>query len=101
MIDYCKTVIYKLVCKDESIKDIYVGYTTNIKDRIRVHRDVCLHSIHRSHNQKTYRFIRNNGGWTNWTYEIIEIYACNSKEKARNREKFWFEALKPTLNTNK
>ena len=100
MIDYNKTIIYKLCCKNTAITEIYIGYTTNLKGRIGVHRRVCIYNIHKSHNQKPYRFIRENGGWDNWTFEILEEFSCNSKIEARNTEKVWFNKLKPTLNTN-
>ena len=32
-IDYSKTIIYKIVCKDINIKDCYVGSTTNFTNR--------------------------------------------------------------------
>jgi len=100
VVDFKNTVIYKLCCKDENIKNIYIGYTTNIKDRMGVHRRVCLYDTHKSHNQRTYTFIRENGGWDNWTYEILEEFPCNNKIEARNKEKEWFDKLKPELNTN-
>lgn len=101
MINYSKTMIYKLYCKDENVTKIYIGYTTNIKDRMGVHRRVTLYNTHKSHNQKTYKYIRENGGWDNWAYEILEEFSCNNKLEARNKEKEWFEKLKPELNTNK
>ena len=100
-IDYSNTVIYKLYCKDENVKDFYIGYTTNIKGRMKVHKSVCLFDYHKSHNQKTYRIIRENGGWDNWKYEIIESYKCNNKEEAKERERYYFRELKPSMNTNK
>ena len=102
MIDYSKTVIYKLYCKDETIKEVYVGYSTNIKDRISVHRRVCIYDNHKSHNQNTYRFIREHGGWTNWTYDILEEFSCTSKEEAKEKEREWFGRFEgQLLNTNR
>lgn len=101
MPNYTKTTIYKLYCKDPSITKIYIGYTTNLKDRLCVHRRVCLFPKHKSHNQRTYRFIRENGSWDNWTYEILEEFSCNNKTEARTKEKEWFDILKPELNTNR
>jgi predicted GIY-YIG superfamily endonuclease len=101
MIDYSKTIIYRLYCKDTSIKEIYVGYTTDLRGRLKVHRSVCLVNTHKSHNQRTYTFIREHGGWDNWTYEILEEFSCNSKTEARNKEREWFDKLQPELNTNK
>lgn len=30
--DYSKTVMYKLVCKDTNVSEIYVGHTTNVEN---------------------------------------------------------------------
>jgi len=30
-VDYSKTIIYKIVCKDLSIVDLYVGHTTDLE----------------------------------------------------------------------
>ena len=32
-VDYQKTFIYKLCCRDPTITDIYVGHSTNFKQR--------------------------------------------------------------------
>ena len=32
-IDYSNTHFYKIVCKDLGIKELYVGHTTNFKNR--------------------------------------------------------------------
>ncbi len=63
-----KAVIYKICCKDNSIKDCYVGQTNNFKKRQKEHRNrICpddktcyRHKL--SRNQfKFYNFIYNNG----------------------------------------
>lgn len=100
-VDYRNTVIYKIMCKDENVKDIYVGYTTNIIDRIKVHRRVSKNPLNKSFTSKPYRVIREHGGWDNWMVKILEEYPCSSKIEARKRENFWFNILQPSLNTNK
>ena len=40
-IDYSKTIIYKLCCKDINITDIYVGHTTNFIKRKNEHKSDC------------------------------------------------------------
>jgi len=39
--DYSETIIYKLVCKDSSIKDTYIGHTTNFVQRKNSHKISC------------------------------------------------------------
>jgi hypothetical protein len=40
-IDYSKTIIYKLVCNDLSITDVYVGSTTSFVKRKYLHKSLC------------------------------------------------------------
>ena len=41
-IDYSKTVMYKIVCKDLNIKDLYIGHTVNFRQRKHDHRRHCV-----------------------------------------------------------
>lgn len=98
--NYSNTIIYKLFCKDTNIQNIYIGYTTNFKDRINVHRRCCNNSANKSYNMRMYEFIRNNGGWDNWTFDILQTISCSSKLEARENEKKWMRYYNPGLNTN-
>lgn len=99
MIDYVKTIIYKICCNDETIKECYVGHTTNFKQRKIEHKYACCNENSKSYNCKVYSFIRGNGGFDNWKFIEIEKFPCNSKEEAHMRENYWFFNLKATLNT--
>ena len=74
-----KGVVYKLYCKDLAIKEIYVGSSMNINQRIDCHKNVCNNSHSIDYNMKVYKFIRANGGWFNWAYDILE--ECEVKDK--------------------
>ena len=39
--DYSKLVIYKIVCEDSKVEDIYVGHTTDFNNRKNVHKQDC------------------------------------------------------------
>ena len=94
-IDYSKTIIYKIVCNDLNIKDLYVGSTTNFRARKNKHKSSCNSQT----TYKIYEVIRANGGWDNWTMLEIEKFSCQDNNEARTRERFWYEQLNPTLNT--
>jgi hypothetical protein len=98
--DYSKVIIYKLVCNDISVDDLYVGHTTNFTQRKNHHRICCNNENRRGYNRKVYEFIRNNGGWDNWSMIHIEEYNCNNKREAETKERFWIEVLKSNLNCN-
>jgi hypothetical protein len=95
---YSKTVIYKLVCNDPNIKEIYVGSTCNFTRRKSKHKSRCNDVNDKAYNQKNYQFIREHGGWENWSMVIIEKYPCNDNIEKRIRERYWYELLNGQLN---
>lgn len=98
--DYSNTIIYKLCCKDTTISDIYIGHTTNFNQRKNNHKRNCCTYYSENHNSNVYKFIRNYGGWDNWSMIQIEEFKCNNSREATMRERYWIDLLKPTLNTN-
>jgi hypothetical protein len=91
--------MYKIVCRDLNIKDLYVGHTVNFRQRKHSHyRRVNIDD--EKMNMKVYQFIRANGGWNNWEMVEIEKYSCNDSNEARTRERYWYELLQATLNNN-
>ena len=65
-INYGNTDFYKIVCKDISIPDIYVGHTTNFRIRKNGHKTCCNNEASNNYHQHVYKFLRENGGWENW-----------------------------------
>ena len=61
-IDYSNEMIYKLVCNDLNVKDCYVGYTTNFKNRKHTHKNTCNNPNVECHNMPVHKCIRSNGG---------------------------------------
>ena len=94
-IDYSKTILYKIVCNDINIKDVYVGQTTDFTRRKWAHRSTCNILTEKI---KLYDTIRNNGGWENWAMIEIEKYPCIDSNEAHARERYWLETLNATLN---
>jgi hypothetical protein len=97
-IDFSKTIIYKIVCKDANINDIYIGHTTDFTRRKYDHKSHCNNEKNKSYNLPLYKFIRENSNWSNWDMIQIEQYPCNDVNEARARERYWIEELKPSLN---
>ena len=98
-IDYQKVIIYKLVCNDLSVKDLYVGHTTDFTNRKKLHKQCCLNPTNLKHNLKVYKMIRENGSWDNWSMIEIEKFACKDENEARARERHWYEELQATMNS--
>jgi hypothetical protein len=99
-VNYSNTIMYKIVCNDLNITDSYIGHTTDFKSRKYQHKNRCNNENNKKYNLKVYQYIRNNGGWDNWSMIMIEEYDCNSKLEATKRERKLIEELKATLNYN-
>ena len=94
-IDYSKTIIYKIVSIDLNIKDVYIGSTTNFKERKSSHKR-CSKSVGAC--LKVYKTIQLNGGWDNWEMIEIEKYPCLDHNEATKRERYYYELLNANLN---
>ena len=68
------SVIYKIYCKDENIKDCYIGSTNNLKNRKWKHKSDCNNINSKNYNFKVYVFIRANDGWDNFDFIILEQF---------------------------
>ena len=97
--NYQNGVQYKIVCKDPTITDCYNGSCCSFKDRKQNHKATSLNPNCIGYNFKVYQFIREHGGWDNWTFLQIEEYPCKSKQELVLRERHWFDIIKPTLNS--
>lgn len=95
-IDYSYCVMYRIVCNDINIIDCYIGHTTNLAQRRYGHKNDYKHHSDR----KLYRFIREHGGFENWSVIQIEEYPCDTyDDDAVMRERYWIEHYKATLNS--
>ena len=100
-IDYSKTIIYKIVCNDLNITDVYVGHTTNFIKRKARHKSDCNNINGKAYNYKIYTIIRDNGGFENWSMiEIEKFQDCNDINEASARERYYYVLLNAKLNTN-
>ncbi len=99
-INYANTIMYKIVCNNLNIPDMYIGHTTNFKTRKNQHKNCCNNKSQTNYFLNIYQFIRDNGGWNNWTMIKIEDYPCNSLLDATKRERELLEEFKPNLNYN-
>ena len=98
-IDYSKTIMYRIVCKDPTITDCYVGSTTDFKSRKSAHKGNCNNEKSKKYNIYVYKFIRDNGGWDNFDMIEIEKYNAKDKPEQSKRERYWLETYGATLNT--
>jgi hypothetical protein len=98
-VDYSNTIIYKIYCNDENIKELYVGHTTNFVQRKYAHKQSSININMRENNTKLYKTIRENGGWDNWSMEIVNFFNCENQQQAKMKEQEYFISLNATLNS--
>ena len=63
--------IYRIFCKDENIKDCYVGSTRSFSRRKSQHFTINRYPTRPAYNYKIYKCIRENGGEDNWEMEKL------------------------------
>ena len=73
--------------------DCYIGKTKNVKARMVLHKYYSKSSTY-----KLYEFMRANGGFENFEYEILETNI--SEEPGVNKERYYYDLYKPSLNSN-
>ena len=97
-----KSTIYKICCKNSAITDCYVGRTIDVTSRLQQHKTCCYNNKKQAYNYKLYKAIRENGDFQNWNFIEIETIEHDKKDTlpARERESFWYNELKATLNNN-
>lgn len=66
-----QSVVYRIRCVDPNVQNFYIGCTNNLKKRLSRHKNNCENNLNPKHNIRLYRFIRANGGFANWTFEIL------------------------------
>ena len=101
MSDFSKSVIYKLYCKDITVLEFYIGSTHDEIERERLHKGNCNNENSVKYNYKVYKFIRENGDWENWKFEVIEEFPCENKIELVIQEQYYYDLLTPSLNTKK
>ena len=90
------SVIYKIYCKDPNITDIYIGSSSNFRQRKYLHKESCNNC--RKKPTKLYEFINNNGGWDNWEMVIITEFPCVDRAELTTEERRFIDQEKPSLN---
>ena len=90
-------IIYKLYCKNNEIKDCYIGSTRNIKKRIKEHKSCCNNENSEKYNQYKYVYIRENGGFNNWDFKIL----CKCPKEDRYKMERWYIENCKESNLNK
>ena len=97
------TTFYKLHHATNFAKECYVGSTSNYAKRINKHKSDCNNPRAKEFNFKVYKYIRNNSGFDNWGFTILEHVDNEeySKIELLQMEINFIEEHGASLNTNK
>lgn len=79
-------LIYKIVCNDPEIQDLYVGSTIDYEERQKSHKISCNDPNSKEYHKYKYEYIRANGGFDNWHFEIIEHFSCDNRTELEYQE---------------
>jgi hypothetical protein len=91
--------IYKLYC--QNAPKYYIGSTCNIDNRIKQHKYNASNPSSKYYNLPMYQYIRSNGGFDIWTYEILFTCECDSyQHRLRIERQFFIEHKNNLLNCN-
>ncbi len=90
-------IIYKLYC--DGIKDFYIGSSFDMKVRKQQHKTKCNNPKLKEYNRKVYQYIRENGGFDNWKFEILVEKEFENKNALRIKEQECLKLFKPSLNS--
>jgi hypothetical protein len=101
MTDYSNAVIYMIYCKDNNITPRYIGSSGQLEKRKQKHKGRCLNVNDISYNCYVYRFIRENGGWDNWEFRVLEEYPCDTKQQLEEREDYYIKQYNELLNSKR
>ena len=84
--DYSKTIIYEIKCKDPTCKYTYISAATSISKIKHYYKKAYMEQKQSLLNQQ----IKENGGWDNWEFNILENYFdCSSKDDSNKRVSEW------------
>jgi len=87
--------VYSIQCLDENIKEFYIGSTDNFKKRVKSHKK----DYNNGRECKVYKFIRENGGISNWEINYIQKFKLLTNDELRQYEQWYMDTYKPELNS--
>ena len=85
-------IIYKLFHKTKEL--CYIGSTRCLKKRIYNHKTQAKYNTH----IPLYNSIRNNGGFEEWSVQVLRKFDYINKEELRKYEEEFIQLYKSTLN---
>ena len=92
-----KGYVYKLY--RVGLDDFYIGSCWDMANRKSVHKSDCNNPNTNRYNYKVYQYIRANGGYDKWKYEILVEKEFENKTALKIKEQECINLLNPSLNS--
>ena len=89
---------YKLMNDNDNTLECYVGSTQDINKRTLDHKSDCNNPHSEKYNMRLYAYIRQNGGFENWSVVVIEQQDNMDKPSKLARENTLMQQHQATLN---
>jgi len=80
---------------------VYIGSTIDYKRRMRHHKSRCKNENDKEYNKPLYIYIREQGGFNNFIFDIIDEVECDNKNEALAIENKYINEYKPKSNVAK
>ena len=96
--DYSKGFVYKFVCNDITVLNTYTGSSVDWVKRKCSHKSTCNNENSKEYNKYLYSFMRENGGFSNFTMLKICDFPCNNRFELESEERRHMEILQSDLN---
>lgn len=93
MVNYQNSVIYMICCDDLNVRKFFMMYTTNVQNTSCLFKANCIHNYAQSYYSPMYRYIRNHGGYENWSIVIVEEFPCDDLIDLRERTFYWDDIM--------
>ena len=93
-----KYYIYKIY-NNNNKDEFYIGSTKNFSSRMSHHKKNVRNKVGKLYWCKVYQYIRANGGWDNFTKDIIEAGTCSDCKFIKQKEQYYITLHKPSLNS--
>lgn len=94
--DTINGVIYMIKHKTDDTKKVYIGSTKDFKTRITNHKYNFTNDKKKEYNLNVYQYIRENGGWDEYEFVILENIKCNLKCELLDKEDEYILKYKDT-----
>lgn len=92
--------VYKLYCKDENIKDCYIGSSIDLNGRLQKHKSNSHNENSPKYNLTVYKKIRECGGWNNWKCDILDEIENPTRKQLIALERIYYEEHIDTATLN-